>query len=163
MDHEPVKDAQTALEQRIGRMLAGTAQFTAPEGLAAQVLEGIERGAKVPWWRRSVPEWPRLAQLGFAVTGIAAAAAVLLGRAAPPKSLGTVISRPEAVLRQPATDLHATLNVLSVFHRLADTLAGSLPDGVWYGGIALCAAAYVALFFLVVFGCRMLQAPAATR
>ncbi len=163
MDRDPMNSAQTTLEQRIGRVLAGTAQFTAPQSLEAQVLEDIERRTKVPWWRRSVPEWPRLAQLGFAVTGVAAAAAVLLGRAVPPKSLGTVISRPAAVLRQPATDLHATLNVLSVFHRLTDTLAGNLPDGVWYGGMALCAAAYVALFFLVVFGYRLLQAPVASR
>jgi hypothetical protein len=163
MDRDPVNSAQTALEQRIGRVLAGTAQFTTPQSLEAQVLEGIERRAKVPWWRRSVPEWPVLAQLGFAVTGIAAAATVLLGRTVAPKSLGTVISRPEAVLRQPATDLHTTLDVLSVFHRVTDTLAGNLPDGVWYGGMVLCAAAYVALFFLVVFGYRLLQAPVASR
>ena len=54
------------------------------------------------------------------------------------------------------------MNVLAVFHRLTDTLAGSLPDGVWYGGMALCAAAYMALFFLIVFGYRLLQAPGAS-
>ena len=163
MDRDSVTDVQAALEQRISRMVAGTAEFKAPQDLAAQVLSGIERRVRLPWWQRRVMEWPRLAQVCFALTGIATAAALLLGRPATPKTLGAMIPQPGAVLRQPAADLHATLNVLAVFHRLTDTVAGSLPDGVWYGGMALCAAAYMALFFLIVFGYRLLQAPAASR
>jgi len=41
--------------------------------------------------------------------------------------------------------------------RLGDTIAGALTDGVWYGGMALCAAAYVALFVLIAFGYRLLM------
>jgi hypothetical protein len=163
MKRDSVTDVQTALEQRISRMVAGTAEFKAPHDLVAQVLGSIERRGNVPWWRRRVMEWPRLAQLGFALTGIATATALLLGHPAMPKSLHAMILQPGAVLRRPAADLHATLNVLAVFHRLTDTVAGSLPDGVWYGGMALCAAAYMALFFLVVLGYRLLQAPAASR
>ncbi len=114
-------------------------------------------------WRggqRRVPEWPLLAQALFVLTGIAAAAALLLARPATPKTLGTVINQPAAVLQRPAADLHATLDVLAVFHRLADTMAGTLTDRVWYGGLALCAAAYVALFLLIAFGYRLLQMPA---
>jgi hypothetical protein len=91
---------------------------------------------------------------------VATAAALLLIRPATPRSLGTVIGHPAAVLQRPAADLHATLDVLAVFHRLADTLAGTLPDGVWYGGLALCAAAYLALFFLIAFCYRLVQTPA---
>ncbi len=80
-----------------------------------------------------------------------------------PAKLDAVINHPATVLQQPAADLHATMNVLAVFHRLTDTIAGSVPDGVWYGGIALCAAAYLALFFLIVLGYRLLQTPLATR
>jgi hypothetical protein len=163
MDRDSVTDVQAALEERINRMVAGTAEFTAPQDLAQRVLSGIERHVNIPWWQRRVMEWPRLAQAGFALTGIVTAAALLLGRPATPKTLDAMIAQPGAVLRQPAADLHTTLNVLAVFHRLTDTVAGSLPDGVWYGGMALCAAAYVALFFLIVFGYRMLQAPAASR
>ena len=163
MDRDPVTDVQAALEQRVTRMVAGTAEFKAPADLQERVLSSIERRARVPWWQRRVMEWPRLAQLGFAITGVATAAALLLGRPATPKTLHAMIPQPGAVLRQPAADLHATLNVLSVFHRVTDTVASSLPDGVWYGGIALCAAAYMALFFLIVFGYRLLQAPAASR
>ncbi len=68
------------------------------------------------------------------MTGVVAAAALMLGRFATPS-------------RFAAAHLHTTLDVIAVFHRLTDTVAGSLPDGVWYGGIALCALAYVALFF----------------
>jgi hypothetical protein len=163
MERDPVTDVQAALAQRISRMVAGTAGFKAPHDLVDQVLGSIERRVKVPWWQRRVMEWPRLAQLGFALTGVATAAALLLGRPAAPKALHAVIPQAGAVLRQPAADLHTTLNVLSVFHRLTDTIAGSLPDAVWYGGMALCAAAYLALFFLIVFGYRLLQAPAASR
>jgi hypothetical protein len=152
MNRDSVTDVQAALEERITRMVAGTAEFKAPQDLAERVLSGLERRVKVPWWQRRVMEWPRLAQAGFALTGIVTAVALLLGRPATPKTLGAIIA-----------DLHTTLNVLSVFHRLTDTVAGSLPDDVWYGGMALCAAAYVALFFLIVFGYRMLQAPAASR
>jgi hypothetical protein len=153
-------EADAALEQRIARVLAGTAAFKAPEGLEAQVLKVIERRAKVPWWQRRVPEWPLLAQLLFALTGVVAAAALLLARPATPKVLGTVISQPAALLQRPAADLHTTLSLLAVFHRFADTMIGALTDSVWYGGLALCAAAYVALFFLIAFGYRLLQLPA---
>jgi hypothetical protein len=163
MKRDSVTEVQAALEQRVTRMVAGTAEFKAPADLAERVLSSIERRARVPWWQRRVMEWPRLAQLGFALTGMATAAALLLGRPATPKTLHAMIAQPGAVLRQPAADLHTTLNVLSVFHRVTDTIAGSLPDGVWYGGMALCAAAYMALFFLIVFGYRLLQAPAASR
>jgi hypothetical protein len=163
MKPDPATDVQRALEQRISRMVAGTAEFKAPHHLVEQVLGSIERRVELPWWQRRVMEWPRLAQLGFALTGMATAAALLLGRPVTPRSVHAMILQPGAVLRQPAADLLATLNVLAVFHRLTDTVAGSLPDGVWYGGIALCAAAYMALFFLIVFGYRLLQAPAASR
>ena len=163
MERDPVTDGQAALEQRISRMVAGTAEFKAPENLVEQVLGSIERRLRVPWWQRRVMEWPRLAQAGFVLAGIATAAALLLGRPATPQALGAMIPHPGAVLRQPAADLHATLNVLAVFHRLTDTVAGSVPDAVWYGGMALCAAAYMALFFLIVFGYRLLQGPAASR
>jgi hypothetical protein len=160
MDHKSEADA--ALEQRIARVLAGTAEFKAPENLEVRVLKLMERHANVPWWQRSVPEWPRLAQLLFLVTGIAAAAALLLARPATPKTLGSVISQPAALLKQPAAELHTTLDMLSILHRFADTLLGSLTDGIWYGGLALCAAAYVALFFLIALGYRLLQ-PQASR
>jgi hypothetical protein len=147
------------LEQRVSQVLSGTAGYKAPHSLEARVLEGIERRARVPWWQRRVPEWPLVAQLLFGLTGVATAAALLLLRPATHRSLGTVIGHP-AVLQRPAADLHATLNVLAVFHRFADTMAGTLPDGVWYGGLALCAAAYLALFWLIAFCYRLVQTPA---
>jgi hypothetical protein len=148
MDRDP-DDRQAALEQRIGRALAGTAKFKAPESLEVRVLDDIGRRAPVSWWRRRVLEWPLPAQLAFALTGVATAAALLLGRPATPKALS-------AVINQPAAELHATLDVLAVMHRVADTMAGALPDEVWYGGLALCAATYVALFLLIAFGYRLL-------
>jgi hypothetical protein len=163
MNPDPGKDVRDALAERITRALNGTAQFKAPPGIEAQVWSGIERAAQAPWWRRRVLEWPVLAQIAFAATGVMAAAALVLGRPAAPAKLHAVIDHPVAVLRQPAADLHATLNVLAIFHRLTDTVAASVPDGVWYGGIALCAVAYVALFYLIVFGYRLLQAPLASR
>jgi hypothetical protein len=158
MDHD--SERATALEQRVTRVLAGTAGFKAPQGLEARVLADLERRAKVSWWQRRVPEWPLLAQLLFGLTGVATAAALLLLRPATPRALDTVIVHPAAVLQRPAADLHATLNVLAIFHRLLDTIAGALPDGVWYGGLALCAAAYLALFCLVAFCYRLVQTPA---
>ncbi len=80
MNRDPDQNLQDALEQRISRVLSGTAQFTAPQSLEAQVWSEIERAGKVPWRRRRVPEWPVLAQVAFAATGIAAAAAIVLGR-----------------------------------------------------------------------------------
>jgi hypothetical protein len=163
MNPDPGDDMRAALEQRITRVLTDTAQFKAPQSIEAQVWSGIERAAQAPWWRRRVLEWPVLAQIAFAATGVLAAAAMVLGRPATPAKLHAVIGHPGAVLRQPAADLHATMNVLAIFHRLTDTVAGSLPDAVWYGGIALCAVAYLALFYLIVFGYRLLQAPQASR
>jgi hypothetical protein len=149
MDRDPAADGQAALEQRIARALSGTANFRAPESLQARVLDGIARRAQVSWWRRRVLEWPLLAQVVFAVTGVLVAAGLLLGRPATPKALTAVIS-------QPAAQLHVTLDLLAVMHRFADTVASSLPDAMWYGGLALCGATYVALFLLIAFGYRLL-------
>lgn len=148
MDPDPAADAQAALERRIARALAGTAKFKAPESLEVLVLDRIER-AQASWWRRRVLEWPLLAQVVFAVTGVLVAAALLLGRPATPKALA-------AVINQPAARLRVTLDLLAVMHRFADSVASSLPDDVWYGGLALCAATYVALFLLIAFGYRLL-------
>jgi hypothetical protein len=158
MDHD--SEQATALEQRVSQVLAGTAGFKAPPSLEARVLEGIERRARVPWWQRRVPEWPWLAQLLFGLTGVVTAAALLLLRPATPRALGAVMAQPAAVLQRPAADLHATLSMLAVFHRLLDTIAGTLPERVWYGGLALCAAAYLALFCLIAFCYRLMQTPA---
>ncbi|HTV77391.1 MAG TPA: hypothetical protein VMF03_03995 [Steroidobacteraceae bacterium] len=163
MTPEAGADRQARLEERAARVMAGTAEFAAPQDIAARVLAGIERRARVPWWQRRVMEWPALAQLAFALTGLATALLLLLGRPATPQELGSLLPQPAAVLRQPVAGLHATLDVLAVFHRLADTVAASLPDALWYGGIALCVAAYVALLALIVFGYRLLQAPADPR
>jgi hypothetical protein len=163
MNRDPGNDVRDALEQRIGRVLDGTGQFTAPQDIEAQVWSGIERAARAPWWRRRVMEWPLLAQFAFGITGVLAAAAMVLGRPATPAKFHAVIDHPVALLQQPAADLHATLSVLAIFHRLTQTIAGSLPDDVWYGGLALCAVAYVALFYLIVFGYRLLQAPLPNR
>ena len=94
---------------------------------------------------------------------IAAAVALWLARLATPQSLGRLLTQPAAVLRQPAADLHTTLDVLSVLHRVADTMAGAVTNDVWYGGMALCAAAYMALFCLIAFGYRLRQLPAARK
>ena len=94
MERDAMTDVHAALEQRITRMVAGTAEFKAPEALEEQVLSGIERRVKVPWWQRRVMEWPRLAQVVFALTGVATAAALLLGRPATPKTLGAMIASP---------------------------------------------------------------------
>jgi hypothetical protein len=51
--------------------------------------------------------------------------------------------------------------LLSVLHRVADSMLGALTDSVWYGSLALCAAAYVALFILIALGYRLLQVPTA--
>src|SRR5665213_4306639 len=117
MNPDSGHDAHDELEHSIDRVLRGTAQFQAPHGLEAQVWSEIERAVKVPWWRRRVPEWPVLGQIAFAATGVAAAAAMVLGRAAPASRLGAVISQPVTALQAPAADLHATLNVLAIFHR----------------------------------------------
>jgi hypothetical protein len=163
MDREPDGDAQAVLTRGVSRMLAGTSAFTAPPNLEARVLAVVEQRMQLPWWRRRVPEWPWAARVVYGLAGLASAAALLLGRPATSPTLHAMVNQPAAVLRRPAADLHATLDVLSVFHRLTDTLAASVPDVLWYGGIILCASAYVALFFLVVFGYRLLQAPAASR
>jgi hypothetical protein len=150
------------LEERTARLLAGTAQFKAPDSIESRVLADIERRVRVPWWQRRVPEWPLLAQLIFALTGIATATALLLARPRTPAPLSAVINGPSVVLQRPAADLHTTLNVFAALHRVADTVVGAMP-GVWYGGLALGAAAYLALFFLVAFGYRLLMTPVASR
>jgi hypothetical protein len=155
-DTDSDNDVQRALEQRVSRLLSGTAQYKAPQSIEAQVWSDIEHAGQTPWWRRRVLEWPVLAQIAFAATGVGAAAAMVLGRPSALPRLHALINQPAAALQQPAADLHATMNVLATFHRLTDTVAASVPDEVWYVGIALCALAYLALFLLIAIGYREL-------
>src|ERR1700722_20452967 len=94
------------LEERTARLLAGTAQFKAPDSIESRVLADIERGVRVPWWQRRVPEWPLLAQVIFALTGIATAAALLLARPKTPATLSAVMNHTSFVQHQNAADLH---------------------------------------------------------
>ncbi len=154
MDHEP-DVAQAALQRRVARALAGTAEFKAPQTLDALVLNGIERRMKVPWWRRRVPEWPLLAQVGFAMTGIAAAR----GAAGEARHAEGPERCDQSAGRRPAHHPGCARRVPAICrHR-----GGRSARRCVVRRLALCTAAYVALFCLIVLGYRLLRAPAASR
>jgi hypothetical protein len=67
------------LEERIHRELARVPERVAPVNLAASVIAAIKAREARPWWRRPIPEWPRLNRFAFVGMMVAVVACALAG------------------------------------------------------------------------------------
>lgn len=115
----------------------------APAGLEARVMQEIQRRLELPWWRMSFVHWPVAARWLFITASGALIALVarlcgwMVGEAASGAALAN--SAAANVHIPGAASLKAMFSTVSV-------LFDSLPLVWLYGGIAVIAATYVALF-----------------
>lgn len=70
-EHPEMEDVE--LERRISRVLRAQPLRRAPITLQQRVLNSLRAVPPLPWWRRSLLQWPRPAQVVFALTAAGAA------------------------------------------------------------------------------------------
>ena len=139
-------DAAAQLQQRISRLLGAVPPEQAPAELMPRVWAQLARRRALPWWRRSVLDWPLPAQLAFLAAGLALAAATVDLRMRAPLPMPT----------QLLPGLHALIGLYGVLLRSASALLHAIPGAWLQGGLVLGVAVYAALFALLVLGHRLL-------
>ncbi|HTY51381.1 MAG TPA: hypothetical protein VMB48_16980 [Steroidobacteraceae bacterium] len=141
------QSAASRLEQRISGLLASIPPRSAPAELVPRVWAELARRRALPWWRRSVLEWPRPAQLAFLAAGLAlAAAAVALRLRAPLPAPGQILP-----------GVQALIGLCGVLAHSASVLLHAIP-GAWVrGGLLLGFTVYAALFALLALAHRLLD------
>lgn len=143
-DKREPSEAEQKLERLIDRTLRGLPLRPAPTSLETRVLGELERRAALPWWRRSFAQWPQSARAAFVLMCGALVALAFPGgdwAAAGLRSLHVsgALSMPWA---QQATALAGAASELGA------SLARAVPAHWVYGGLAVSAALYAALFGL---------------
>jgi len=122
----------------------------APPTLEPRVLAELERRAALLWWRRSFAEWPGMARAVFVVTCTALVALGFAGGGWAVAGFGSLDVGPSMPWARKAVD------VTDAAHNLALSLASAVPPDWIYGGVAVGAVLYAALFGLAAAAYRTL-------
>jgi hypothetical protein len=134
------------LEQLITRTLRGQPLLRAPRSLELRVIEELERRASLPWWRMSFGHWPISARTLFVLTSVAiawlavGAMSWMLAYLQPASTMQLLQSQ-----RSPLGDL---VHTVASIEAAGQALIHSIPSFWVYGGLALIATLYLALFGL---------------
>jgi hypothetical protein len=135
--HDPEK-----LERLIHRTLRSLPDRRAPHTLEARVLAAVTARMALPWWRQAFTAWPLAARAVFLVVSTTAAAGLVLlvmsGGLPDAAPLVARISAPFAELRALATSVGD----------FSEIVIRAIPPLWLYGGIAIIATLYTALFGL---------------
>jgi hypothetical protein len=146
---KPSPEEQLRLEQLIDRTLRGQPPRRAPATLEARVFAEIGRRAARPWWQKSFTHWPAAARLVFLLASVGAVRLALRASgwlATPIESASLLPSLPPEV-----TWIHSFVAAIAqVLHHM--------PPLWVYGGLAIVAVMYAALFGLSATAYRTLYA-----
>jgi hypothetical protein len=146
------------LERFVDQALRDLGQRRAPLALEHRVHAEIARRAALPWWRNGFAQWPLAARLAFMIASVGF---VKLAFIATMWMFATVDAT--GVVTPLMTWMRRAEHVSSSMIDLGMSLAGLIPP-IWiYGGLALCALLYAALFGLGAVGYSILYASPATR
>jgi predicted anti-sigma-YlaC factor YlaD len=132
------------LEGLVDRALHDLPVRRAPATLESRVLAELERRAALPWWRRSFAHWPLPARTGFLVICIALIGFAFVGGATAMDGLRSLSDSGALSLswaREAAVLMASAGNLIALLTR-------AVPPSLLYGGLAVCAALYAALFGL---------------
>lgn len=151
-----MKHSPEDLEKFIHQTLRSLPARRAPLSLESRVHAALEARAALPWWKQSFAQWPMAARVAFfiASAGIAKLAimAVVWGMAGFDSAEFTNAF---------STQVSWIQSVSAVFAGIGNffgTLYRSIPPLWLYGGLALVATLYTALFGLGAAAYRMLYA-----
>jgi hypothetical protein len=146
---KPSPEEQLRLEQLIDRTLRGQPPRRAPATLEGRVFAEIARRATQPWWQKSFAHWPLAARLVFLLASIGAGRLALRasGWLATPIESGSL----SPSLPPEVSWIHSFVTAIAqVLHHM---------PSLWvYGGLALVAVMYAALFGLSATAYRTLYA-----
>lgn len=151
---QPSPENQKKIERVVHQALRELPLRSAPRSLESRVLAELERRAALPWWKKGFAYWPMGARMGFiAVSSAVALAALWLGAWVMAGFDGT------AAHAAIAPQFAWVETVATVFRAIAgslEILVRNIPPLWLYGGLAVIAALYAALFGLGAAAYRML-------
>ncbi len=144
-------DPNERLEQLTTAALRELPLRRAPRTLEARVFAELERRAAQPWWQSSYTQWPMLMRLLFVLASIATGVLAVKGSQ-------WLFGESSNALSDIESDLSpATSTVKTTFH-VFQYLFDSIPTFWIYGGLALMAGMYIALFGIGAAAYRTLHA-----
>jgi hypothetical protein len=151
--HPDNRDAQ--LERFIHQTLRGQPPRRAPRSLEERVLAEIGRRAALPWWRKSFVHWPLAARAVFLVGCIGLVKLALMGSVWIMAGFDTAQFRD--AFAQPVAWVDGSLAVAHAIAGCFEIVTRNIPPLWLYGGLAVVAAAYTAVFGLGAAAYRALQ------
>ncbi len=152
----PAPEDQARLERLIHRTLRELPARPAPPTLEQRVRSAIARRAALPWWRQGFAHWPLAARAAFAVLSAGTVKLVLLLAAW--ATSGFESATKSETLAQPVAWFESARTVADAIGNSFALLFHSIPTLWLYGGLAFCAAMYLALFGLGTAAYRTFQA-----
>lgn len=156
----PSPDNHEQLERLIHRTLRELPPRRAPRSLETRVMAELERRAALPWWRQNFAHWPVAARITFLVGSAGVVKLVLM--AVVWAMAGYDNAQFADAFAPQFTVLHAVTNFaggfVNTFVNTCGAILRSIPPLWIYGGVALIAAMYAALFGLGAAAYRTLYA-----
>ena len=138
------------LEQLLHRTLRDQPVRRAPVTLQPKVLAELERRARQPWWQKSFMHWPLAARAALVV--LCAVLAKVIADASMWVIGGIELAPIGHEVMSIGTWLKISVSVTS-------TILHNIPPAWIYGGFAVVAALYTALFGISAAAYRTLYAP----
>ncbi|HVU35241.1 MAG TPA: hypothetical protein VHE61_17530 [Opitutaceae bacterium] len=144
------------LEQLINTAVRHLPTRPAPRSLELRVQAEIARRAALPWWRKSYTHWPVAARAAFVVLCVAAGTLglVITNRV----DAGILPVHVQTAFAPAISWLHGCAMLLQLVATYAQELIGKIPPLWLYGGAAIVASLYLALFSLGAAAYRTLYA-----
>ena len=140
------ENREQQLERSVHRALRELPARPAPRSLEQRVLAEIARRAALPWWRKSFVHWPVAARAVFIVALAGVVKLVLMGGVWVMAGFDAVQFR--AAFATQLGWMEGGLAVVRATADFLDILIRNLPPLWLYGGAAVVALAYAALFGL---------------
>lgn len=151
-------EQQRNLERLVSQAVRDLPVRRAPRSLESRVQAEIARRGALPWWRRSFLHWPVAAKIAFFVVCVAIAKVVLTATVW--VSAGINSSPLKAAFASEIQWLGAVGRLCVTSVDVVSTLISSIPPLWLYGGAAIVAGLYAALFGLGAAAYRTLSTSA---
>ncbi len=139
-------DRNEKLERVIHRTLRELPPRRAPRSLEERVFAEIARRAGLPWWQKSFVNWPVPARAALIVLLAGVVKLVLMGGVWMASGFDAAEFR--TAFAQPLAWMESGLAVVHAITGFVDIMLRNIPSLWIYGGLAIIAALYVALFGL---------------
>ena len=151
-----MKRSPEDLEKFIHQTLRSLPARRAPHSLESRVRAAIEARSALPWWKQSFTQWPMAARVAFFIGSAGLAKLAIMAVVWAMSDFDSA-----QVANAFSTQLGWIQTVAAVFSGIGnffETLYRSIPPLWLYGGLAVVAALYTALFGLGAAAYRMLYA-----